>query len=51
MFDSDTFASQFRDFIDFDLNFEKFFLVPLELMTEPLGYDLRANTDNLEDLW
>ncbi len=51
MFDSDTFANQFRDFIDFDLNFEKFFLVPLELMIEPLGYDLRANTDNLEDLW
>ena len=40
----------FKDYIDYDLNFEKFFLKPLEIMTGPLKFNVHKNTEALE-LW
>jgi len=35
--------------VDYDTNFEKNFLKPLELMVEPMNYDLEKETETLED--
>ena len=49
-FDNENFAQKFRDYIDWDTNFEKFFIIPLEIMTDPLKYNLRNHTESL-DVW
>lgn len=49
-FDNNEFAEKFRDFIDWDTNFDKFFLKTLEIMTKPLNYNLNRVTETL-DLW
>lgn len=43
------FIEQFREFIDFDTNFEKYFRAPLELMTTPAGFDLNQQTEALDE--
>jgi len=43
------FAELFRSFVDYDTNFEKFFLSPLEIMTEAIGINLKNNTESLDD--
>ena len=37
------------DCVDYDTNFEKTFMSPLEIMTAPLNYDLRKTTQSLDD--
>ena len=49
-FNDNSFANIFKDYIDYDLNFEKFFLKPLEIMTEPLKYNINKNTE-VVDVW
>ncbi len=43
------FAEMFREYIDYDANFYKYFLAPLELMTESMGIDLTINTEELDE--
>jgi DNA polymerase elongation subunit (family B) len=43
------FAVLFREYIDYDKNFEKFFLAPLEIMTEALGINMKNNTEELDE--
>lgn len=45
---SDNFSNEI-DNVDYDMNFEKTFMSPLEIMTAPLNYDLRKTTQSLED--
>lgn len=45
---NDTFIKEI-DCVDYDTQFEKNFLKPLELMVEPLDYDLQKETEDLED--
>ena len=49
-FNDDAFANHFRDYIDWDTNFEKFFLSPLEIMTKPLNYNILKQSEDL-DCW
>ena len=49
-FADEKYASVFKEYIDWDLNFEKFFLSPLELMIKPIGYNLNTQVECL-DLW
>lgn len=49
-FNNEKFAQRFKEYVDYDSNFEKFFLKPLELMIEPLNYNLHKETENL-DVW
>lgn len=48
-FNTEKFAQLFKDYIDYDTNFEKLFLKPLELMTENLNYDLKNNNEVLDE--
>ncbi len=43
------FAEIFKKDIDYDTNFQKFFLKPLEIMTEALGINLSQNHESLDD--
>jgi len=43
------FIEQFREYVDFDTNFEKYFLSPFELMTNALGYNLNQFTEELDE--
>jgi hypothetical protein len=43
------FAILFRKYIDYDKNFEKFFLSPLEIMTEAIGINMKNNTEILDE--
>lgn len=45
---NDTFVNEI-DCVDYDVQFDKNFLKPLELMVEPLNYDLRKETQELDD--
>lgn len=45
----DRFIEMFKDYIDYETNFEKGFLKPLELMTNALNWDLRHQVDELDD--
>lgn len=47
-FTSDQFVTEI-DCVDYDTQFQKNFLKPLELMVEPLGYDLEKETETLDD--
>lgn len=49
-FNNEDFALHFKDYIDWDTNFEKFFLSPLEIMTKPLGYNIYKQSEDL-DCW
>lgn len=42
-------AEEFRGYVDFDSNYDKWFMSPLEIMVKPLGWDLRKNTASLDD--
>ena len=44
------FAEMFRQYVDFDENWDKFFLAALEIMTNPLNYDLGNQKEEL-DIW
>ena len=44
------FAEMFRQYVDFDENWDKFFLAALEIMTNPLNYDLGNQKEEL-DVW
>ncbi|MGI7118745.1 DNA polymerase domain-containing protein [Campylobacter coli] len=46
-FNNEKFANVFKDYIDWDTNFNKFFLKPLEIMTDPLNYNLHKETETL----
>ena len=50
-FTSDQFTKEIEkcDCVDYDTNFEKNFLKPLNLMVEPMNYDLEKETEALED--
>ena len=48
-FSNEKFANVFKDYIDWDTNFNKFFLKPLEIMTDPLNYNLHKETETLEE--
>lgn len=48
-FTDDRFIEKFKDYIDYDTNFEKGFLKPLEIMTNALKWDLRQATDVLDE--
>lgn len=44
-----SFIENFREYVDFDTNFEKFFKAPLEFMSKPAGFDLDKTTAALDD--
>ena len=48
-FTNDNFVKELDGIIDFDTNFQKNFLKPLELMVAPLNYDLEKETETLDD--
>jgi hypothetical protein len=43
------FVKELTGIIDYDTNFEKTFMRPLSLMTEPLNYNLEKETEELDD--
>lgn len=49
-FNDENFALNFKQYVDWDTNFEKFFLSPLEIMTKPLGYNISKQSEDL-DCW
>lgn len=48
-FNSDSFVNEISDIVDYDTNFEKGFLNALQLMINPLGWDLSKKTESLDD--
>ena len=48
-FNNEQFTNEIKDYIDYDTNFEKSFLKPLELMVESLNWDLTRETQSLDD--
>lgn len=48
-YNSDNFTNEIADVIDYDTNFDKGFLNALQLMVNPLGWDLSKKTETLED--
>ncbi len=50
-FEDGKFAELFRDFIDRDTNFDKFFISPLDNMIKVLNIDVTQNLESLEDEW
>ena len=48
-YSSDNFVNEIKDYIDYDTNFEKSFLNPLQLMVECLNWDLNKKTESLDD--
>jgi hypothetical protein len=48
-YNSDNFTNEIKDVIDYDTNFDKGFLNALQLMVNPLGWDLSKKTETLED--
>jgi len=44
------FAEIFKQYIDYDTTFEKFFVSPLDLMLKAIGVDLRHHTEEM-DIW
>ncbi len=43
------FAYEFKDFIDYDINFDKFFVSPLENMLSVLNIDINKITEDLDE--
>ena len=50
-FNEERFAQLFKPYIDWDLNFNKFFMQPLRLMTDPLGWGLADKKTESLDIW
>lgn len=48
-FTNDSFISEIKDYIDYDINFEKGFMNSLNLMVESLNYNLEKQTESLDD--
>jgi hypothetical protein len=48
-FTDENFTSELSGYVDYDTNFEKSFLRPLQLMVESLGYNLDKETESLDD--
>lgn len=48
-YNDEKFANTMREYIDWDLCFEKFFLSPLKLMVEVIGYRLEKNNEELTE--
>jgi len=48
-FKDSKFIEKFREFVDFDTNFDKYFRSPLEIMTKPAGFDLNKKTEELDE--
>ena len=46
---SDAFVNEIKDYIDYDTNFEKGFLNPLQLMVESLKWDMNKKTVSLDE--
>lgn len=46
---SDAFVNEIKDYIDYDTNFEKGFLNPLQLMVESLKWDMNKKTESLDE--
>ena len=45
----DTFENEFKDYVNYDEQFKKGFLDPLNNMVKVLGYDLYSKTEDIED--
>lgn len=50
-FNNPEFIENYRQYVDFDLNWDKNFLSPLKIMTESLGYRLENVTTDSLDIW
>lgn len=50
-FNNPEFIENYRQYVDFDLNWDKNFLSPLKIMTESLGYKLENVTSDNLDIW
>jgi hypothetical protein len=48
-FTDNNFANIFKDYIDYDTNWEKNFMSPLRLMIGPLNWDIDKQTASLDD--
>lgn len=48
-FTNDNFIEEIKDYIDYDTNFEKNFLAPLQIMTNALKWDLNKETGEIDD--
>ena len=48
-FTDDNFVKELEGMVDYDLQFEKSFLIPLQIMVAPLGYDLLNQSQALDD--
>jgi len=46
---NELFVQEVKDYIDYDVNFEKNFLSPLKIMTDPLQWDMTVETKALDD--
>ena len=46
---NDHFVDEVYDYVDYDTQFEKNFLKPLEIMVQPMGWDLEKETASLDD--
>ncbi len=46
---SDKFAENFREYVDYDTNWEKSFLKPLKNMVLPLGYNIERTSEDLDE--
>jgi len=47
---NENFAKNFKKYIDYDTNWEKYFLKPLKNMTDALGYNIDKKAEKL-DIW
>lgn len=48
-YNSDNFEHEFKDYIDYDTQFKKSFMDPLNNMVKNLGYDIYSDNEELED--
>lgn len=48
-FNNENFIKELEQYIDFDTNFEKGFLNPMGLMVAPLNYNLKKETETLDE--
>ena len=48
-YSSDNFIDEIKDYIDYDTNFEKSFLNPLQLMVDCLNWNLNKKTESLDE--
>lgn len=48
-YNNDSFTQELEGLIDYDMNFQKNFLKPLEIMTASLNYNIKKETESLSD--